>query len=343
MTLRPIAIAPPPEDALLADMIGARALALALDIGLMDAVVSGVRAIAEIARVCRAPEAGLASIVDILVGSGALSRVDGGIEASPQLIAAMRDRDRLVQKLLFIDLASRDLAEHLPDLLLDTPRFIARGRVFGLFRYERCLTPTPADIAFTRRWVDYTTALTRYEGAVVAPHLYLEGRRHLLDVGGNSGEFARLLCQRNEALCATIFDLPVVTLIGQAHVASSPEATRLRFMSGDLRRDPLPGGHDVISFKSVLHDWPLPDALAFLDKAAQSLERGGSILIFERGPLDLSAGPFPYWMLANIVFAPFYRAPDAYAQRLAQLGFADIAIRRIDLETPFHILTAEKQ
>jgi hypothetical protein len=342
MTLHPIVIAPPPEDRLLCDMVGARALALALEIGLVDAMLAGSCVVTDLACACRVQAAGLASIFAILVGSGAVLQSREGFVPSPALINALDDRDRLLQKLSFLELAARDLSEGLPDLLLDVPGFIARGHVFGLFRYERCLTPTPADIAFTRRWMSYTTALTRYEGGVVAPHLDLARCRSLLDVGGNSGEFARLLCAQHPTLQATIFDLPVVVLIGQAHVAQTSEALRLSFFTGDLRHDHLPSGHDAISFKSMLHDWPLEQALSFLDKAAQALEPGGQIVIFERGCLDWSGGPFPYFMLGNLVFTPFYRSPDVYGAHLGHLGFRNISIRRIDLEMPFYLLTAEK-
>ncbi len=342
MNDQPIVVAPPPEDALLGDAIGARALALALETGIIDHVMDGECSLRSLAQNCNLPEAGAARLVDIMVWSGALLRLAGTMVPSPALIGALEDRNRLEQKLRFLDLAARDLADELPSLLLDVPGFLARARVFGLFRYNRCLIATPADIAFTRCWVDYTSSLTRYEASVVAPFLALSGRRRLLDIGGNSGEFARILCRKNLALEATVIDLPVVTLLGQAHLAGTPESARIEFIACDARRDGLPGGHDVVSFKSVLHDWPQEEALAFLDRAAQALEPGGQLIVFERGPLDWSGGPFPYWMLANLVFAPFYRAPDIYAARLVELGFSKIEIRRIDLEMPFYILTAEK-
>jgi len=342
MTLCPILIAPPPEDRLLVDMVGARALALAIEIGLVDAMLEGLTAVTDLAQACRVRVQGLTSMIAILVASGAILHAHEGFLPSAALIDAMADRDRLVQKLSFLDLASRDISEGLPELLLDVPGFIARAHVFGLFRYERCLTPTPADLAFTRRWMDYTTALTRYEGRIVAPHLDLSRCRSLLDVGGNSGEFARLLCACHQNLHATIFDLPVVVMIGQAHVALTPEVSRLHFVSGDLRHDKLPTAHDAICFKSMLHDWPLEQALGFLDKAADALEPGGQIIIFERGQLDWSSGPFPYFMLANLVFAPFYRSPDIYGAHLDHLGFRNLSIRRLDLEMPFHIITADK-
>ena len=50
----------------------------------------------------------------------------------------------------------------------------------------------------------------------------------------------------------------------------------------------------------------------------------------------------PASMFLNLVFAPFYRPPAIYADILARLGFEAIATERIELDTPFHLLTARK-
>ena len=57
------------------------------------------------------------------------------------------------------------------------------------------------------------------------------------------------------------------------------------------------GRYDLIAFKSMLHDWPGQDMRQFIDKAAQALEPGGTILIFERGPLRVDATVPPMSML----------------------------------------------
>ena len=70
----------------------------------------------------------------------------------------------------------------------------------------------------------FTTALTRYEsGACIANHDFSPYER-MLDVGGNSGEFALRVCQRHSRLRATVYDLPLVCDIGERHVRAEPEA-----------------------------------------------------------------------------------------------------------------------
>ncbi len=173
--------------------------------------------------------------------------------------------------------------------------------------------------------------------------LDLAGARAVMDVGGNSGEFVRQICERNPSMTATVFDLPVVCALGRRHVAEFPQAARIAFREGDLRRDPLPAGHDVVSFKSVLHDWPDSDAMAFLGKAADALEPGGCLAIFERMPIEVRGARLPYSMVANLVFLPFFRQPDFYAAELDRLGFVDITAQTVGIEMPFALVTARKR
>lgn len=322
--------------------IEARSLTLAFSLGLIDRLVAAAACSREELRAAaNMPEAGFSFLVHVLAGNGVVRGED-----PIRLTAAFRDvlawRDLLEARLWFANLVAPDVHQLLGELLGDVPTFMARAKVFELFRYDRCLDVTPANVEATRRWVSYTTTLTRYEAPACLDRLDLAGHRRLLDVGGNSGEFARQACARNEGLEALVFDLPVVCALGREHVAASPQAARMAFREGDLRRDELPGGHDVVSFKSVLHDWPDDDALAFLDKAAGALEPGGRIVVFERAPIASAGGRLPYSMVANLVFLPFFRSPEFYVEKLKVLGFVDIAVETIGLEMPFFLVTGSK-
>lgn len=342
-SLRPLAVIRPPEDALIGDMVGAKALTIGLETGLVDVVAAGPARISDVARRCGMPAEAAERLVGLLGGSGALVVQAGLVRASPALAAALEDRDRVVQKLAFLELAACDVAEHLDALLFDPPRFLDAARSFGLFRYDRCMTPSAADLAATRRWVAYTSALTRFEATAVLPFLALGDRRRLLDVGGNSGAFAAALCRAHPQLVATVFDLPAVAMIGEAEIAAAGLSSRIGFRAGDARYDPWPEGHDLVAFKSMLHDWPADAALGFLDRAVDALEPGGRILVFERGAFDWSGGPVRYHQLANLVFAPFYRPPDLYADHLVARGLRNVTVRRIDLDMPFHLVEGERR
>lgn len=262
-----------------------------------------------------------------------------------QLTTAFRKtlpfQDLLLSKLEFANLLAPDLLEHYALFLEDMPRFIQQAKVFELFAYNRCFEINPENIAATRRWMRFTTCLTRYEGRVIATHANLSRVRQHLDIGGNSGEFALQLCKANPALNSTIIDLPVVCEVGRNHIKNEPEADRIDFKAADALVDKLPQQQDLVTFKSILHDWPIEACAQFIRQAASTLNDQGEILICERGPLDLSR-PVPYGLLPMLLFNRSFRDPNAYIELLQSNGFNNIKIETIELETPFFLIRARR-
>jgi SAM-dependent methyltransferase len=194
----------------------------------------------------------------------------------------------------------------------------------------------------TRTWMRLTTALTRYEAQAALTVHDFGSARNMLDIGGNSGEFVLQLCRKHPQLRATVLDLPLVCDVGQEHVLPEPEHERIRFLKGDARSDPIPPGHDLITFKSMLHDWPEEAAGQFLAKAADALVPGGSIVIFERGPLDFSAGLPPFSAIPTLLFFRSYRPASVYVRLLGMLGLRDVEVTELELESPFFLVKATK-
>jgi hypothetical protein len=138
-----------------------------------------------------------------------------------------------------------------------------------------------------------------------------------------------------------VVDLPLVCDIGLEHVLEHPEHPRIRFLARDVRTQPLPTGFDAISFKSMLHDWPEADALAFLEKAAAAVEPGGRLLLFERGPLEMRSVP-PFSALPVMLFFRSYRPASVYMRHLQALGLQDVQRQDISLDTPFYLVSARR-
>src|SRR5262249_53623999 len=147
--------------------------------------------------------------------------------------------------------------------------------------YRRALKPSRENYEQVRAWMRITSTLTRYEARAGMRLHDFSGYRRVLDIGGNSGEFLLQLCRRHPELTGTVLDLPLVCEVGMEHLLAEPEGSRIGFIKADVRTDPLPSGHDLISFKSMLHDWPAEEADRFLAKAVQALPSGGALLIFE--------------------------------------------------------------
>lgn len=330
-------------DRYLASVIGARALKTAFEIGLIDHLVR--RSSSPPLLLCQATgadERGLGFLLALLQAGGVVQSLHGDVSLQAEFRSALRYRDLLETKLDFAGLLLDDFADHFTTLVCDPQRFVSQARLFELFDYRRALNPSLENYQRTGAWMRLTSTLTRYEARALTSLIELGSARRMLDIGGNSGEFALQLCRRHAALQATIFDLPLVCEIGLAHLLPEPEAARIGFRSGDLRSDPLPEGHDLVSFKSMLHDWPQEDADRFLAAAVQALEPGGRLMIFERGPIDAVAKSPTFADLPLLLFFRSYRDPAVYQQTLGRLGLVDIECRAIDLDTPFFLVTGRK-
>jgi SAM-dependent methyltransferase len=328
-------------DRFLETMAGARALAVAFDLGLIDTIAAGPTSAADLARQVGAEDAGIDLLLGLLAGNGVVAISPDGIpRLSDRFLAALTHRDLLEAKLDMLSVAVPDLVLGLTDLVKSERRFMAHSRMFQLFDYTRASAPSAENAEWTRRWVRYTTALTKYEAHACLDRHDFTRDRQLLDVGGNSGEFAAQICARHPQLQATVLDLPVVCQVGQAHLRGRPEAARIRFLAADARTDPWPDAIDAVTFKSVLHDWPDREATLLLTRARDALRPGGTLVIFERTRMPLADGPLPYGATPMLLFARSFRDDAWYRSRLDELGFVNARTQHVTLDTPFMIVEA---
>lgn len=332
-------------DEFLKTLIDARALKTAFELGLIERLVEHrAGSIEALGRAVGADRQGLRFLLDLLRANGVIDEREGDVRLSRRFQIALRYRDLLEAKLDFAGITLNDFADLFTGLIKDPAAFAGQARLFQLFDYRRCLDPGRVENYMpTRGWMRLTSTLTRYE-ALACMELYdFGGHRRMLDVGGNSGEFVLQLCRRYPELRGTVLDLPLVCEIGMEHVLAEPEHARIGFIKGDVRKEPLPTGYDLIAFKSMLHDWPAQDASQFLDKAARSLNPGGTILIFERGPLQVADRVLPMSILPLLLFFRSYRPPLDYVSQLRTLGFDEISHQEIELDTPFFLVTGRKR
>ena len=330
-------------ETFLRSIVGARALAAAFELGVIDHLIESQPSDPEaLAKLCGADAAGLRLLLGLLTANRVVEQSGAGLRLSREFIKALRYRDLLETKLAFADLAVPDLMNLFSALIRDPARFARESRVLRLFRYDRCLDPTPESYELAKRWMAVTTCLTRYEARACMRHHDFGRYRRMLDIGGNSGEFALQVCRRHPQMRAVVFDLPVVCDLGQEHVRAEPEAGRISFVRGDALADELPEGCDLITFKSMLHDWPEPQARQLMARASQALAPGGTLLIFERTGAEPDESAMAYSAIPFVLFSRWFRSPAWYAEALTELGCQDVAVRNIALESAFCLVTARK-
>jgi len=330
-------------DGFLTNMVAAQALKSALTFRLIDQLrEEQPSTFARIEQSWRGDRRALRLVLDLLAANQVVELIGEEIRLTRRFGNALRYRDLLEAKLDFANLVAPDLIQFFPSLLVDPGRFMQQARIFDLFDYHRCFEPSPENYAATKRWMRFTTCLTRYESQACMRFHDFGRYARMLDVGGNSGEFILQVSRKHPGLRGTIFDLPVVCDVGREYVRHEPEVDRIDFLKGNALVDPLPTGFDLITFKSMLHDWPEVDATRLLARARQSLDPGGTLLIFERAPIEVGAAAVPYSMIPMLLFFRSFRSPLFYQERLEGLGFEGIAIQTIHLEMPFFLVTARR-
>lgn len=327
----------------LENALPARALHAAFDLGVIDVLEERmVVSQAQLFRNRSCDTDGGQFLIQMLSHAGICSVTDGHVRLTDQFRAALQYRDLLVTKLQFADLVAPDFFAKLPQLLNSAEEFMGASRIFELFDYSRCRDITPQNCLQASRWMKLTTILTRYEAPVCHQYFPFAEHRNMLDLGGNSGEFALQICRREPALQATVADLPVVCHVGSRHIAGTPEAARISFQPLHFIEDRLPDAFDLVTCKSVLHDWPDDHAELIVRRVYDALPEGGRFMIFERRKWNLDLIPISYGLLPVLLFFRSYRIPEFYIQLLKTTGFREVSVETIPLEVPFILVTGRK-
>ncbi len=111
---------------------------------------------------------------------------------------------------------------------------------------------------------------------------YPQGRhRCLLDVGGGDGAFLEAAAAWTPHLSLVLFDLPPVASIARERLARAGLSSRATVVGGDVLRDPLPKGADLVSLVRVIHDHDDRQALRILRAVRSILPPGGVLLLAE--------------------------------------------------------------
>lgn len=104
--------------------------------------------------------------------------------------------------------------------------------------------------------------------------------RTLCDVGGATALLSTLVARRHPHLQCSSFDLPQVEPIARAWIAKESLSDRVRAISGDFLKEPLPPA-DVITMGMILHDWNLEKKKRLIRLAYEALPSGGAFIAVE--------------------------------------------------------------
>jgi demethylspheroidene O-methyltransferase len=139
--------------------------------------------------------------------------------------------------------------------------------------------------ALTEERVAGYTALMSASQAFVAGDVLdaypLASHHCLLDVGGGDGAFLSAVAARWPHLRLMLFDLPPVASRARERFEREGLGDRAQVFAGDVMRDPLPAGADVISLVRVIHDHDDEAAVQVLRAVHDLLPPRGALLLAE--------------------------------------------------------------
>lgn len=300
----------------------------------------------------------LGFFLHVLEVNGVVEQRDGDYALTDRFRHALQFRDLMEAQIKYSSMLVRDLAfdtsavyalgEAVEHAIHRGPIDPSLGRPLGdeylrLYQFDLNDSEDPADRAATEEWVAYMNTLSSYESPVICERYDFSAHRRMLDIGGNTGQFALTVCEHFPDLHAVVFDLPGVVRIGQRVHADRPGFDRVEYAGGSAFEDEPPSGCDLVSFKSTLHDWPDDKAAALLEAGWSALEPGGTLLVVERNRFDLRDHvPVPFSLLTLLGWAWTFRGPDRYEAVLQRLGAQDIRVEEFQLDLPWMVLTAKK-
>jgi SAM-dependent methyltransferase len=113
--------------------------------------------------------------------------------------------------------------------------------------------------------------------------------RTVVDVGGGTGALLAELLRLHPHLRGTLVDLPRAVARASDIFRASGVSERAVTV-GQSFFDPLPARADVYLLKSVLNDWPDPEAIRLLTRCAEAARPAGRVVVLS-GVSDTSEGP----------------------------------------------------
>jgi SAM-dependent methyltransferase len=118
-------------------------------------------------------------------------------------------------------------------------------------------------------------------GARALAMSYEFGRhKRLLDLGGGTGSFIKIVQQQYPQIAGTLFELPTTAANARAWFTGD-QANRITVVEGDLLRDPFPSGHDAILLAHILHGFDEAQNLDLLKRARDAATEGGRLLLVD--------------------------------------------------------------
>jgi SAM-dependent methyltransferase len=149
--------------------------------------------------------------------------------------------------------------------------------------------------------------------------------RTVVDVGGGTGSLLAEILRAHPHLHGILVDLPRTIARSAETFRTAGVEDRVRTV-GQSFFDPLPAGADLYLLKSVLDDWPDPEATAILKRCADAARPAGRVLFLTNAGPGEPASPE---LLMLVLVGGRGRAIDEYRVMTRNAGLDLRSVTRV--------------
>jgi predicted O-methyltransferase YrrM len=303
---------------------------------LLDPLVHGPRAAAELAGAAALPLRGVAMILDALTGLRFLTRSGGRYELTSEGAAFLVSTSPTFHGPYLEHLCAQLLPQWLP-----LAEVVRTGRPVARTNAER-----DGGEHFAR-FVESLFPLGEPLAQAVGAHLGLAAVTTpvtVLDVGAGSGVWGITLARLSPNVRVRAVDFPAVLAVTQALAARQGVADRLTPVAGDFLEADLGEGHAVAALGHILHSEGPERNRQLLRRVFAALAPGGTVVITEFVPADDRSGPaqpllFAVNMLVNTEAGGTYTLREI-GTWLGEAGFTNL--RQIPVPGAASVILADR-
>ncbi|MFI7140624.1 methyltransferase [Streptomyces massasporeus] len=304
------------------DLITPMAIRVAATLGLSDHMAAGAVTIEALAREADVDAIALGRLLGHLVNAGIYRRLPDGAYEPTDLGALLRDDvPQSGRDWLRLD-GPTGRGEAAVFRLLDAVR--SGGPVYSALYGQEFWTDVEADGALAEAFARRMAASMRW----VVPELLAQGDwqsvRHVVDVGGGSGDLLAAVVDATPGAQGTLIDLEAPAAAAERDFADAGLQERCRAVVGSFF-DPLPADGDVYLLSNVLLNWPDDRAAEVLRRCAEAVRPGGRVMILE-GLLDVQTDQTDLDLRMLIYLGGRMRTTEQLRELAAGAG---LALRRV--------------
>jgi SAM-dependent methyltransferase len=324
--------APPEPDPFLdgfTRLIAARALSVAVTLGVFDALHEAPASAAELAARLELDPLGAETLATALEAMGYLER-DGE-----------RLRNAPVTERQLVRSSPESIATYVGeqgdlhwDVLAALGEAVRDGTPYALHERRRD----------SRHWDAYIRGLfevSRGEHDANAALVPVDAPERMVDVAGGHGAFAMAMCRRHPQLRAEVLDLPPSTAAGRRIVAEEGFADRVRFREGDVFEAGLGEDLDVISVFNLVHHLPEERDRELCRLALAALRPGGWLVIGDSARPEPGEPVSERGAISSLLFYAWSHSRNFSVTEirgwLEQAGFDDVRTHRNE-RSPWRIV-----